>query len=266
LAPSLGNCDSAERGEPTALKGWLSDVYFPALLEDALGPLMTRLGQRATVEEPMFGRASGLSALEGLLESVQEWLAKSKATYDRGQFTTGIDRDLTEGILNLTLDDRKVELPVAVVAERRRSREVGVRVYYSSLLVSGKTATRAPLVQPSSDVMVPELVKDHLDALKTGDVTAALACFESEAVLREANNAAHGHAHGGMRTYYTRIATGGWDVQRCGAADDGRTIMLEYTLARLAGKEVTPQAGLMVYERGDSGLFRAVRLYDDIQA
>jgi hypothetical protein len=263
LAPPPESGDG-DRGAATALKGWLSDVYFPALLDGALGPLTTRLGQRATVEEPMFGRAVGLTALEGLLKSVEEWLAKSQATYDRGQFTTGIDRDLAEGILNLKLDGKKVELPVAVVAERRRSREVDVRVYYSTALVSGKKATRAPIVQPSPDVMVPELVKDHLEALKRGDIDAALACFETGAVLREANNTAHGQTQGGIRAYYARVASGGWNGQRCGAADDGRTVMLEYTVTRLAGKEAAPQAGLMVYERGDSGLFRAIRLYDDV--
>jgi hypothetical protein len=273
-----GGFRSIDRGAPTALKGWLSDVYFPALLDGALGPLTTRLGQRATIEEPMFGRAAGLAGLESLLKSVAAWLEKSKATYDRGQFTTGIDRDLTEGILNLAAtegnadalparlpSDKKIELPVAVVAERRRSREVDVRVYYSAALVSGKRVTRSPLARPSPEVIVPALVKDHLDALKKGDIAAALACFETEAVLREANNAAHGHVQGGMRAYYTRVATGGWDVQRCGTADDGRTVMLEYTLTRFAGKEVPPQAGLMVYERGDSGLFRALRLYDDTE-
>ncbi|HTQ31964.1 MAG TPA: hypothetical protein VMI53_12205 [Opitutaceae bacterium] len=33
---------------------------------------------------------------------------------------------------------------------------------------------------------------------------------------------------------------------------------------RPARLDVEPQAGLLIYERGDSGLFRALRLYDDV--
>jgi hypothetical protein len=48
-------------------------------------------------------------------------------------------------------------------------------------------------------------------------------------------------------------------------ADDGRTCALEYTVVRLHGSEIPPQAGLAVYERGESGLLRSVRLYDDVK-
>jgi hypothetical protein len=48
-------------------------------------------------------------------------------------------------------------------------------------------------------------------------------------------------------------------------ADDGRTCALEYTVVRVHGKPVPPQAGLAVYERGESGLLHAVRVYEDVE-
>ena len=53
-------------------------------------------------------------------------------------------------------------------------------------------------------------------------------------------------------------------MQMGASADDGRICALEYTVTKVAGKSVTPQAALLVYERGDSGLLRWVRRYDDI--
>src|SRR5690242_15879161 len=121
LEEMFGNGNEPDRGPPTSLRGWLSDVYFPAILDSALGPLSIRLGPRATVDDPMFGRTTGLPALDAHLKQVSEWLSKSGAVYTRGLFTTGIDRDVTEGRLAMKIDGAAVDLPVAVVAERRRS-------------------------------------------------------------------------------------------------------------------------------------------------
>src|SRR5207249_6360143 len=116
-----------------------------------LGPLGIRLGPRATVDDPMFGRATGMPGIDAHLKSTADWLTKGKATYDRGQFTTGVDRDITEGIVTLEEGEpaKKIEVPVAVVAERRRSREVELRVYWSTRLLTGKASARKPLVGSS---------------------------------------------------------------------------------------------------------------------
>ena len=58
----------------------------------------------------------------------------------------------------------------------------------------------------------------------------------------------------------------GIEVLKGARADDGRICALEYTVVRVRGKNVPPQAGLAVYERGESGLLRAVRIYEDVDA
>jgi hypothetical protein len=276
---------SPDRGPPNALKGWLSDIYFPSLLpapldastrDKSIESLAQRLGGRATVDDPVLGRTSALPALLEHLTKAADWLAQRHAVYERVAFATGIDRDVTEGTLALTVRDaspssdaKKIDLPVAVVAERRREREVELRVYFSMQPLTGKFATRARLVPPESDAVLPQVVADHWEALQKGDVMAALACFQGDGVVRDARGAQHGKADD-LKEYYERCFAGGafaggLGLQRGGSADDGRTCAIEYTLTKVCGREVPPQAGLMVYERGDSGLVRAIRLYDDIE-
>jgi hypothetical protein len=248
-----------------SLRGWLSDVYVPALIEGSLEPLLQRLGARATIEDPILGRAVGLASIEAHLAKCAAWLKSLDAKYERGQFTTGVDRDVTEGLLTATTNRRSFEVPIAVVAERRRSREVEVRVYYSAHAL-GAVAQRAALTAQESSVVLPALVAEHQAALRRGDVQAALACFEEKSVARDAGGAAFGKTEGTLGALHERLAMGGWEAQLGGYADDGRTCALEHTLVRVGGKDVAPQAALMVYERGDSGLFRALRMYDDLAA
>jgi hypothetical protein len=254
----MGN-GQGEQPPPTSLRGWLSDVYFPALLDGALEPLAHRLGARATLDDPILGRAVGLAPIEAHLAKCAEWLRGLGARYERGQFTTGVDRDVTEG--TLLLDKR--ELPVAVVAERRRSREALVRIYYAARALGAERKLRAELSTEEAALVLPTLVGEHVAALRRGDVNAALACFEENAVARDASGAAYGKANGTLAQLHEKRINGGWQAVLSGYADDGRTCALEHTLVRVAGKDVTPEAALLVYERGDSGLFRALRVYDD---
>jgi hypothetical protein len=264
--------DAPERGAPSSLRGWLSEVYFPALVACAPEPLTQRLGDRATVDDPIFGRTTGMPALQRYLEEVAAWLGKHAATFDRVAFTMGSDRDVTEGTLGLTFDGRRVSVPVAVVAERRKEREVEVRLYYSTRPINGAHAVRSPLLPQDDQIAVPPPIDAHLAALAKGDVQAIVASFEIGATLRNpAGEVFTREADGGsLRAFYERLfgaasGVGGVDLLNGGRADDGSTCALEYTIVKMRGKGVPAQAGLAVYERGDSGLLRAARVYEDAE-
>ena len=255
-----------DRGPPTSLRGWLSEIYFPAIVDGQREQLAKRLGARATIDDPIHGRAAGLPGIDQLLAKTEAWIESHKATYQKGAFSTGIDRDVAEGVLSLTEDGKTVDLPIAVVTERRKSREVELRVY-ASRKVTGAPAPRPRLVALVSDLPLPKLVADHLDALKAGSVDAVLACFETDGVIIDADGRAHRKSDGTLRPHVQALLgstqSPGCDLQRGGYADGGRTCGLEYTLVRLAGRDVTAQAGLLVYERGDTGLVHTLRCYDD---
>ena len=60
-------------------------------------------------------------------------------------------------------------------------------------------------------------------------------------------------------------AGGGIGLENCVMTDDGSRCALEYNCSRWGTHELTPQAGLGVYERGADGLLAAARIYDDVE-
>jgi hypothetical protein len=269
--------DGPDRDAPSGLRGWLSDIYFPALVSSQADQLVRRLGERATVDDPIFGRTTGMPALARYLEEIAAWLGKHKGDFEKVAFVTGTDRDVTEGTLSLTFEGRAVKVPVAIVAERRPGREVELRLYYSTKPIKGTHAVRSPLLPQDDEVAVPQQVATQLDALARGDLAGVLASFENGAVLRDPAGRVHlkeSDDGGPLRAYYeAQCPSGGPKTKGTGVevlkgarADDGRICALEYTVVRVRGKNVPPQAGLAVYERGDTGLLRAVRVYEDIDS
>jgi hypothetical protein len=254
--------DQGERPAATSLKGRLSDVYFPALLEGALEPLGARLGARATVDEPRLGRASGLVEIEEQLERSSAWWRGLGATYTRRQFTSSADRDVTEGTVVVRKEGRTLEAPVAVVAERRRSREIDLRVYYPTRLLCDAPVPRGEIASERRPAVLPALVAEHVAAMRRGDVNAILACYEENASFRDSAGRALARADGAALAYLEKAAP--WDARPIGYADDGRTCAIEYTLVRFGGADVASQIGMTVFERGESGLFCAARVYDDV--
>src|SRR6476646_5688539 len=99
-----------ERAGASALKGRLADVYVPALVDNALEALSRRLGNRATIDDPLFGRASTLSSIDPLLAQTAAHFRSQGATYRHVSSATGVDRDVSEGILSLPGGEPSSEL------------------------------------------------------------------------------------------------------------------------------------------------------------
>lgn len=262
--------DAPERGAPSNVRGWLSEVYLPALVAAQSEQLMRRLGDRATVDDPIFGRSAGVPGLARFLDRAAEWFTKREAAFETVAFTTGSDRDVTEGTLSLVVDGKGVAVPVAVVAERRPAREVEIRLYFSTRSLNGTRTARAALVPRDDHLAVPPPVAAHLNALLRGDVDAIVSSFEDGAMVRDPDGVAHRKevSGGPLRVFYERLLASrasshaGIEVLKGARADDGSTCVLEYTVVRARGSDVA-EPGLAVYERGENGLLRALRLYHD---
>ncbi len=264
--------DIADRGATSNIRGWLSEVYIPALLSSDKEQLARRLGDRSTLDDPLFGRATGVPAVDQRLDEIAGWLSTNGGAFEKVAFLMGSDRDVTEGMLAITVERQRVNVPIAVVAERRPERAVELRVYYSTKGMRTQPAYRSPLLPRDDGVIVPPPVAMHLDALARGDLGAVVAGFEEAATVR----AADGHEYaklngeGALRSYYENLCSaavgpgGGTLLLKNARADDGRACALEYTVVRVRGQEVPPQAGFAVFERGESGLLRAVRVYGDV--
>lgn len=244
------------RGAASALKGRLADVYVPALVSGELEALARRLGNRATIDDPLFGRASTLSSIEPLLEKLAARFERTGASYRHVASVTGIDRDVTEGVLEMTTPRGRSEVPIAVVAERRRLREIELRAYYATFGEERKA--RNLVVESRADAIVPQIVAHVLEALRRGAVERVLAAFEEGSRFVDPTGHAHAKRDGAMAAFLSRL--GLVDLVPAGVADDGRRCCLEVIAARLRPLD-TPEPAALSFERGDSGLLRELRLY-----
>jgi hypothetical protein len=259
----------AGRGAPLNLRGRLSDVYFPALLAADAGSLSRRLGDKATLDDPMFGATSGAAGIERALSRATQWLVRHGATFEKRGLVVGSDREVTEGTLSLEAGGERIDLPVAVVAEKRREREVDLRLYYSTRAFADAPSLRGSTLA-DENVVVPAPVAAHLDALSRADLGAMVASFERDAMLRAPDGSLYGgsSSHAPLGDYFKSLIAvgpqGGTTFCRSARADDGNACALECAVVRLRGHEVPRHGILLVYERGDSGLLRGVRLYGNI--
>jgi hypothetical protein len=267
--------DDAER-QTTSLRGRLADVYYPALLGDSQDALAIRLGERAMTYNPLFGWASGLEQFRPHLMVVAAWLETVGATYTHGRTLVGLERDVSEGVLSLRSASRHIELPVAVVMERRKAREVDLRCYHAALPLGHWQAKRPPRVLPDKEQTLATDVATHLAALRLGDADALVSGFETDGNLRDGAGRVHGRGTPGeqgspnkLHEYYVQLlqnarGANDWVPIVLSAADDGRTCAVEFEIEKVRGDETSPKEGLMIFERGDSGLFRSVRVYDEV--
>jgi hypothetical protein len=245
------------RPPPSTLKGRLADVYVPALVAGELEGLSRRLGSRATVDDPLHGRASGLAALEALIAKASAVFVEGGGVYRHVYSTTGVDRDAAEGVVTMTHGGEKRDVPIAVVAERRKLREIELRLYYARA-PGTPPDPRGPLVPPGYGPTLPAVMAGVVDAFRKRDVESAIAAFEESAELVDPHGRRLAKTTGAMGTFLADL--GPMDVSIAGCADDGRTCAVEVSMA-MGGHE--PMPGLFSFQRGDSGLVRELRLYWD---
>lgn len=252
------------RSPPSALKGRLADVYVPALVSGTLDALSRRLGNRATIDDPLYGRASSLGSIDPLLARVAAFFAEGSATYEHVCSTTGVDRDAAEGRIAMKINGEARELPIAIVAERRRLREIELRVYYApevAVRAPPHRKPRAALISTGSgDARLPlaDLVESIVTGVKTGAIEQALAGFEESSRIVDPAGRPHEKTDGAMGTFLSELAA--LEIAIGGCADDGRTACVEATVTRRTG-DTTP--ALLAFQRGDSGLVSELRVYWD---
>lgn len=255
--------------QPSNLRGRLAEVYLPALLDDAADALAKRLGDRAAVYHPLFGQATGMASIEKSLQRMAEWLSEHGASLTQRRILVGVDRDVAETVVSLRHAGREAELPIAIVAERHRAREISVRVHHATRAFGRWQAPRPKRTPTDREHVVASDVAEHLAALRLGDVDAVARTFESNGAVVDGAGRAHDRESGALAKHYARIlqnehGANDWVPIVQGVADDGRSCSIEYETTKLRGEETAPKEGVMVFERGDSGLLRSVRVYDEV--
>ena len=165
-------------------------------------------------------------------------------------------------------DGRELTWPVAVVAESPDDMSVVFRTYCSRWPVDGRRSRQA------SDSRILETSNPVTSSAATWrpwkPVTPRPPSTASRLTATFVNPSARTPptaAAAELRSFFAWqfSAGGGIGLENCAMTDDGLRCAVEYNCLRWGNHELTPQAGLAVYERGSDGLLAAARIYDDVE-
>jgi SnoaL-like domain len=240
--------------------------FFDGLLTGEIDALLESFSGVPEVHHPVRGRIRGEAAFRRFVTEMTSWLAARNGSIEHVNFLITKPRGVEEVVVRLDGERGRIGLPLALAADHDEDeRIVELRLYFSSRPLTGRHASRPPLLQPDLALHVPDVVGEHQRALASGDVEAILATFEPGGHLREpAGDAVHRGADE-LRALYARCFSngGGIRLEHCAVTDNGRACGLEYNVVAWGRTELPPAAGIVVYVRGDSGKIAAARVYDD---
>lgn len=239
--------------------------FFAGIMTGEIGAVIDSFAGEPELHHPVRGRIKGAAAFERYARETRDWLSEHDVAAEDVDFVLVRERGIEEVLLRI--DGGRVELPVAIASDHDESgRITEQRMYFSGWPLTGGHAIRLPLLQPGGAGEDPDVVGDYQRALAAGDAEAAVAAFEPDGYVREPAGPAYTHRGAEeLRALYERFFSngGGIRLEHCAATDDGRARALEYNLVGWGRTELPAQAGLAVYERGESGRLAAARIYDD---
>ena len=245
----------------------VSVPYFAGLLSGEDSALIGSFAGEPELHHPEFGRVKGVAAFERFVARANAWVKERDITVESVALTVTPLRSVEEVVLHL--DGGRIELPVAVAADRDENAYLReLRVYYSTWPLTGAHLVRTPLLQLDPDIHAWGMVGEYQQALAAGDVERTVAAFEPDASVREPAGSAYMHrGTDALHRLFTRFFSndGGIPLEHGNITDDETSCALEYNVVSWGRTELAPQAGIAVYVRGESGKLAAARIYDDVE-
>jgi hypothetical protein len=251
---------AAGRADPVA-------QYVQALAAGTSRELEAAWPGRVIVYDPRAGEVRGHRQLRRFVEANAAWLAGQRARVETVATTTTPGRAVVELVAHLNGDGWGQAWPVAVVAESIDDLSVVFRTYCSQQPVDGRRHLRSPILEPGPG-LPDDVVGRYHEALDNGDVAGVVGAFASDGYYREPIGAHNVHRGADeLRSYFTRSFSdgGGIELTPCVVTDDGTRCAVEYNCVRWGGRQLSPQAGIAVFDRATDGLLAAARIYDDIE-
>ena len=242
--------------------------YFDGLMAGEPDALVGSFAAEPELHDPVRGRVKGTRAFRAFVTQINAWIARRNVTVETVAHVVTKRHGFEEVVLHLDGETGRVELPVAIVADREHDGHIDeLRIYFSTWVLTRRHANRPPLLQLDPELRAPDIVSEHQEAFAAGDVDAIVAAFEPQGYAREPAGRQYLHTGpDGLRSFYQLLFSndGGIPLEHCALIDDKRTCALEYNVVRWGQTELPPEAGVAVYARGQSGKLTAVRIYDDV--
>ena len=246
----------------------LAVPYRDGFLAGETDALVESFAGEPMVHDPVRGRVKGVPAFRAFAAEMHDWLVRRNVSVEDVNHVVLARGGFEEVVLHLDGETGRVALPFAAVADRGADGRIDeVRVYHSNRPLTGRHASRPPLLQRDPELRAPDVVAEHQRALAAGDLDAVVAAFAPDGSVRgPANVAVHG-GRDGLRAFYGRMfSRGGGIVQRhCAILGDEGVCALEYNVVRWGREHLLPQAGVAVYVERERGRLAAVRVYDDVE-
>jgi len=241
--------------------------YFDGLMSGERDALVDSFAGEPELHDPVRGRIRGVRAFDAFSTEMNAWLRQRNVSVEDVHHVITQPRGFEEVVLHLDGETERRDVPVAIVADHDSDGRIDeLRVYFSTWPLNGSHANRPPLLQPDSQLRASDVVAEYQRALAAGDVDAIMETFEPDGYAREPAGGQYIHrGPDGLRAFYEKLFSndGGIPLEHCALVDDGRACALEYNVVRWGGTELSPQAGIAVYVRGESGKLAAARIYDD---
>jgi hypothetical protein len=266
FAPELFSAPVVERLEKRQ-RGLESVPYFDGLMAGEPDALVKSFAGVPELHDPLRGRVKGTPAFERFVSESSSWLREHNFSVENVAHGVTERHGFEEVVLHFDAQNGRVDLPVAIVADRRPDRRIEeLRIYFSRWPIAARHSNRPPLLQPEPQLRASDVVGEYQLALAAGDVEAIVGAFEPDGYAREPAGGPHVHrGRDGLRSFYESLFSngGGIPLEHCAVIDDGTSCVLEYNVVRWGETELPPQAGVAVYVRGASGKLAAARIYDD---
>lgn len=257
------------RGQAADARAAAPVPYFAGVRSGEIDALVGSFAGEPELHHPLRGRVKGARAFERFVAETNAWLTARNVEWGEIERIITLRRSIEEIVLTVDRDGDRIEVPVAVAADRDDDgRILELRIYFGNWPLTGRHANRPPLLQLDPDLIAPDIVGEYQRAFAAGDVDAAVAAFEPEGYVREPAGGGYVHrGHTELVALYRLFFSngGGIPVERCTVTDDGRACALEYNVVRWGRTELLPpEAALAVYVRGDTGKLASARIYDDV--
>jgi hypothetical protein len=266
--PELFSAPVLQRLEEKRRRELVTVPFFDGLMAGEFDALVGSFAGEPELHHPVRGRIRGARAFETFVAETSAWLAQRNVSVEDVELIHVERHGVGEVVLHLDGEIGRVDLPVAIVADKQSDGRIDeLRMYFSSWALTGRHVNRPPLLQPDPELREPDVVADYQGALSAGDVDAIVAAFEPDGYAREPTGGRYIHrGPDGLRAFYNQLFSndGGIQLEHCALIDDRRACVLEYNVVRWGKTELPPEAGVAVYVRGRSGKLAAARVYDDV--
>jgi SnoaL-like domain len=267
-SPELFSAPVLQRVQEKWHRELVTVPFFDGLLAGEFAALVGSFAGEPELHHPVRGRIQGTRAFQAYVTDTNAWLDRRNASIENIEYVVAGRRGFAEVIVHLDGETGEVDLPIAVVSEKQGDGRIAeLRMYYSSWPLTGRHANRPPLLQPDPGVRATDVVAEYQAALAAGDINAVVSVFEPDGCAREPAGGEYVHrGPDALRAFYERLFSndGGIPLEHCALIDDQRACALEYNVVRWGKTECSPQAGVAVYVRGQSGKLVAARIYDDV--